>query len=114
MNDRRYPWLVVIPKHPAVELHDLPEEDLLVLARQSSDVSRALALAFDAYKVNVASLGNVVRQLHVHHVVRAPHDPAWPAPVFGHSTAEPYERTELVLRQAALATTDLPRWFRLV
>jgi predicted alpha/beta hydrolase family esterase/diadenosine tetraphosphate (Ap4A) HIT family hydrolase len=92
MNDARYPWFVLVPRRSAVtETFELDPSDRAALAAESSVLAAALANVFDADKVNVGALGNVVRQLHVHHVVRKLGDVAWPGPVWGHSPRVPYQ-----------------------
>ena len=93
MNERRYPWLILVPRRSGLtELDELSARDRGVLAEESSAISAALRAEFGADKINVAALGNVVRQYHLHHVVRTLGDPAWPGPVWGHSPREPYDR----------------------
>lgn len=111
-NERRYPWLTLVPKAPGVhELHELDEDDRSRLLEESCAISRALTLDFRADKVNIASLGNVVPQLHVHHVARFLDDPAWPGPVWGHSPREPYTEEALASLRSRLAQGRLRQWF---
>lgn len=96
MNDATYPWFILVPEREGVrEIYELTEADQLQLLRESSGLARALATAFDADKLNIAALGNVVPQLHVHHIVRYRTDPAWPHPVWGRLPAEPYPEGEI-------------------
>ncbi|WP_207060942.1 HIT domain-containing protein [Motiliproteus sp. SC1-56] len=96
MKDANYPWFILVPRRPDVtEIHHLGEEDQRMLMRESSVLSQNLADIFAAHKMNVAALGNVVRQLHIHHVVRYEGDPAWPAPVWGKHTAKPYSQDQI-------------------
>jgi uncharacterized protein len=89
-NDARYPWFILVPKRSATsELFELSSDDQRALAEESSRLAAAMARAFRPDKVNVGALGNVVRQLHVHHVARSLGDPAWPGPVWGHSPRVP-------------------------
>lgn len=84
MQDANYPWFILVPDRAAVtEIHQLNEDDRAQLLRESCALSRVLATQFRADKLNIAALGNVVPQLHVHHVVRYRGDAAWPAPVWG-------------------------------
>lgn len=102
MNDARYPWLVLVPKRSGVsELHELSSTDHATLTNESRLITAALAELVTPDKLNVAALGNVVRQLHVHHVARRLGDPAWPGPVWGHSPAiarSEAERNEFIER----------------
>lgn len=95
MNDRRYPWVILVPRRAGIrEWIDLPDPDAQQLWLESMQVCRVLRDNFGGDKLNIGALGNVVEQLHVHHVVRTRQDPAWPGPVWGHSAAEPYARAE--------------------
>lgn len=106
MNDANYPWFILVPEREGLrELHELAEADRRALWEESTLLSRALAKAFAPDKLNVAALGNVVPQLHVHHIVRYAHDPAWPAPVWGRLPAKPYfgaEAAKLMARMRPL------------
>ncbi len=98
MNDSRSPWFMLVPRRSAIsELHELNADDRAALATDSIALSEAMARVFDADKLNVAALGNVVRQLHVHHVVRRLDDFAWPGPVWGHSARVPYDEPQHVI-----------------
>jgi diadenosine tetraphosphate (Ap4A) HIT family hydrolase len=91
MKDANYPWFILVPDRKNItEIYQLSPEDQQLLIRESSVLAKSLAKAFDADKINLAALGNVVAQLHVHHIVRYRHDPAWPAPVWGKVPAKPY------------------------
>ena len=99
MNDAQYPWFVLVPRREAVrEIHQLEEHDQQQLLRESSGLSRALMEAFKGEKLNIAALGNIVPQLHLHHVVRYSTDPAWPAPVWGRLPARAYSEPERAAR----------------
>lgn len=84
MKCRALPWLVLVPRRAAIrEIIELTEQDSLQLWREISQLSRILQREFQADKINVAALGNVVPQLHVHIIARYQSDPAWPKPVWG-------------------------------
>jgi diadenosine tetraphosphate (Ap4A) HIT family hydrolase len=92
MNESRYPWCILVPRRSgAKELHRLDDADQLQLLRESTALARAMEAAFAPNKMNVAALGNMVPQLHVHHIARYRCDPAWPAPVWGKFPAQAYE-----------------------
>lgn len=92
MNDARFAWLILVPRRNSVsEITDLQSEDQQQLWRESTQLGAALKEALGGDKLNIAALGNVVAQLHVHVVVRRHDDAAWPAPVWGHGEAEPYD-----------------------
>ena len=91
MNESRYPWFILVPQRPgAGEIYHLAEDDQIQLLRESSALSEGLAALFVPDKLNVAAIGNLVPQLHLHHVVRYRDDPAWPAPVWGRFEPLPY------------------------
>jgi len=91
MQDANYPWFILVPDRAGIrEIFQLSEADQTQLLRESSRLSALLAERFHADKLNIAALGNIVPQLHVHHVVRYRDDPAWPAPVWGRLPARPY------------------------
>lgn len=91
MNDRRFPWLVLVPRRPAtIELHDLESRDRCVLTEEMARAGRLLKTATGSEKINLGALGNIVPQLHVHVVGRRPDDAAWPGPVWGSGLSIPY------------------------
>lgn len=98
-RDANYPWCILVPKREDIyEIHHLDEEEQLQLIRESSRLSEVMTSVFDADKMNVAALGNVVRQLHVHHIARFTDDPAWPQPIWGKLPAKEYSQAELAER----------------
>ena len=91
MDDRRFPWLLLIPRRPGcVELLDLQAEDQAQLWREILAVSGVLKDRLQPDKLNVAALGNQVAQLHVHLIARYREDAAWPWPVWGVGQALPW------------------------
>jgi diadenosine tetraphosphate (Ap4A) HIT family hydrolase len=102
-NDANYPWLLLVPRRPgAREIIDLAEKDQSQLMIEIAHTSRALKEVTACYKLNVAAIGNVVPQLHVHIVARERDDPAWPKPVWGAVPARPYDLAERERFVAAL------------
>jgi diadenosine tetraphosphate (Ap4A) HIT family hydrolase len=96
MNDRRWPWLVLVPQRPDIEeIHDLTPLDQTMVTFETNLVAQALKRLTGCSKINTGALGNVVRQLHIHVVARSEGDPGWPGPVWGHGAREPYRRSEL-------------------
>lgn len=96
MNDRRWPWLILVPQRPGVEeLHELTPLDQAMLTFETNMVASALKRVTGCTKINQAALGNIVRQLHVHVVARSEGDTGWPGPVWGNGQAEPYRRSDL-------------------
>lgn len=90
MNDARYPWLILVPRREATELHDLNARDRALLIEQIALTSEKLKSLTNAAKINVGALGNLVPQLHIHIVARNPGDAAWPGPVWGQGAPIPY------------------------
>ena len=96
MNDAHYPWFILVPEREGLrELHELDDTERARLWEESALLSRALVKGFAPDKLNVAALGNQVPQLHVHHIVRYRHDPAWPQPVWGKLPPKPYYSAEI-------------------
>ena len=103
MDDANYPWLVLVPRVAgARELIDLDPGQRRDLTEETDLALRLLRDAFRPHKLNVAALGNLVPQLHVHVIARFEHDPAWPAPVWGRVAARPYSPEALVERISVL------------
>lgn len=102
MNDATYPWFVLVPRRTGLrELFEMTDDDQVQFMRESTQLASALVREFNADKMNVAALGNVTPQLHIHHIVRYKTDPAWPAPIWGKFPLRPYrdaERTALLAR----------------
>lgn len=109
MNESRYPWLILVPERPDIsEIHELSEADQVQLIRESSALAAHLKHVLAADKLNVAAIGNLVPQLHVHHVVRYHNDPAWPAPVWGRFSPAPYPAMALEQLMERLSLAELP------
>lgn len=96
MNDCQYPWIILVPKVANIsEIYQLSLAQQMTLMEESNQVLELMAKEFNANKMNVAALGNVVSQLHIHHVARFETDKAWPAPIWGSNLVQPYEKKEL-------------------
>jgi diadenosine tetraphosphate (Ap4A) HIT family hydrolase len=103
MNDAQFPWLILVPRRAAMrEIYELGDNDQLQLLRESSALGRALMTLFAGDKLNIGALGNMVPQLHVHHIVRHAGDPAWPGPVWGKLPAQAYATADAARRIAQL------------
>lgn len=90
-KDANYPWCILVPEREDIrEIHHLDETDQLQLVRESCHLSEVMTNLFDAQKMNVAALGNMVPQLHLHHIARFSDDAAWPHPVWGRIPAKEY------------------------
>ncbi|HMF68806.1 MAG TPA: HIT family protein [Phyllobacterium sp.] len=95
MNDRRWPWLILVPQRPNIcEIHEMTPLDQTMLTFESGIAAQALKAVVDCEKINIAAIGNIVRQLHLHVIARNSGDPAWPGPVWGFGTREPYEEKD--------------------
>lgn len=92
MNDSAWPWVILVPMRAGIrEIYQLDEADQQRLLWESSELSRGMMVLFAGDKMNVAALGNMVPQLHLHHIVRFEGDPAWPAPVWGKQAPVAYD-----------------------
>ena len=90
-NDANYPWLILVPKRPGLtEIFDLPEAEQERLLGEIRHAASALKSLTRCDKLNIAAIGNVVSQLHIHVVARRRNDPAWPKPVWGAVPATAY------------------------
>jgi diadenosine tetraphosphate (Ap4A) HIT family hydrolase len=95
MRDANYGWLVLVPRRAdLVELADLGPADRATLIEEIVAAGEALRATDPCDKLNIAALGNMVRQLHVHVIARRQDDPAWPGPVWGAVAARPYAAGE--------------------
>ncbi len=108
-NDTRYFWVILVPAVTrdqnntfVSEIHDLPAPVAADLWSLSGHISKWLKAHTRADKINIAALGNVVSQLHLHVVARHRSDAAWPAPIWGHGAMEPLETSERDRRLASL------------
>ena len=91
MRDAHYPWCILVPARADItEIYQLDSADQQQLLRESSHLAQTMATLFNADKMNIAALGNVVPQLHIHHIARHRDDAAWPAPVWGKVAARAY------------------------
>jgi len=105
MDDARFPWVILVPRIAgARELIDLDEGDQRLLLGEIDHVARALETLLHPDKLNIAALGNVVPQLHVHVIARFTSDAAWPNPVWGRGERVAYGGRERAARIAMLRT----------
>ena len=92
MRDAAYPWVILVPQREGLrDLDDLRDLDRELVMAEVDRVSKALKAAYAPYKMNVAALGNVVEQLHIHVIARFQDDPAWPKPVWGVQPPQDYD-----------------------
>lgn len=105
MDDARFPWLILVPRVAAArELTSLPASDQARVLGEINLAARVLTQLHGPDKLNIAALGNVVAQLHVHVIARRVGDAAWPRPVWGDGTREPY--AEAAARACVTALRD--------
>jgi diadenosine tetraphosphate (Ap4A) HIT family hydrolase len=98
-DDAHHPWLILVPRvENAIEIVDLDPDQQATLIREIDRASRALQTTMKPHKLNVAALGNVVPQLHVHIIARYLEDIAWPRPVWGMAAAASYSPEALIAR----------------
>lgn len=96
MQDRRFPWMILVPERLEMrDLHDLSTEDQIIAMGEIDTASRTLQAIYSPDKINVAALGNMVPQLHIHVIARFTDDAAWPGPVWGVGKAVAYQDEEL-------------------
>ncbi len=92
LDDTRWPWLVLVPRIAgAEEWHVLTKGQRIMIDDEVARVASALKEMTGCQKINIASIGNMVRQLHIHVVARNEGDANWPGPVWGFGTREPYD-----------------------
>ena len=104
LDDSHFPWFILVPKRDGItEIHQLTGDDQKQLLDESIYLSRCLEAVFKPDKLNIAALGNVVPQLHIHHIARFTSDACWPAPVWGAVAATPYAREDIILIRQQLS-----------
>lgn len=95
-KDANYPWFILVPRRAEIsEIFQLDDNDRQQFWKETDFLSKTLSDCFAADKMNVAALGNVVSQLHMHVIVRRRTDVAWPAPVWGKVHAIEYSTDQL-------------------
>jgi len=95
-KDANYPWYILVPRQEDIsEAFQLSDEQQQQLNNESLLLSKALSKSYSADKMNIAALGNMVPQLHLHHIVRYKTDIAWPNPVWGYTNAQAYNKQTL-------------------
>ncbi|SDL42985.1 Diadenosine tetraphosphate (Ap4A) hydrolase [Modicisalibacter muralis] len=112
MDDARFAWLILVPRRPgAREVFELSPGDQAQLWHEATWLGRELKQAVNGDKLNLATLGNQVTQLHLHVIVRSERDAAWPAPVWGFGDPEPYDgkRLESMRERVCKLAERLPR-----
>jgi diadenosine tetraphosphate (Ap4A) HIT family hydrolase len=111
MDDSQYPWCILVPRVANLsEIYQLSLVQRQQLDLESIFLSTTLMDIFKGDKLNVAALGNVVKQLHIHHVVRFADDPTWPAPIWGKLPAKVYSEEGLKACLEKLSNLQKPDW----
>ncbi|MDO9424484.1 MAG: HIT domain-containing protein [Methylobacter sp.] len=96
MNDSQYPWFILVPERADLqEIYQLNKAERELLTEESSYLAENLANLYQADKMNIAAIGNLVPQLHIHHIVRYQTDKAWPAPIWGKFATVPYTEQQI-------------------
>jgi len=102
MNNAQLPWLILVPKTEATELYELEAEQQNHINKLINQLSRFLKQHFDLHKLNIAAIGNIVNQLHIHIVGRRRDDYCWPAVVWGAEGREAYSAAAVAQWQIKL------------
>ena len=96
MNDSNYPWLILVPQiNDLTEFHHIPVERQMDVMNDISIASNVMEKLHQPVSLNVAALGNVVTQLHIHVVARFKEDATWPGPIWGQVPVKPYTEEEI-------------------
>jgi len=96
MNNAQLPWVILVPQRPNItELYQLKQSDISQAQNESLMISKLMMDHFNGDKLNTGALGNIVSQLHLHHIIRFKTDPVWPKPVWGNIEAKPYSQEQL-------------------
>ena len=104
INDSQFPWMILVPRRNNIkEIYQLEQTEQLKLWQESQQLSRGLMEIYKGDKLNLAAIGNMVPQLHLHHIVRYKDDLCWPAPVWGKLPMLPYETQEVLQIQAKIS-----------
>ena len=98
-RDASYPWFILVPKKPDItEIYHLSNQERMQLIKESCLLAETMAKLSAPDKINIAALGNMVPQLHVHHVARYKNDASWPNPVWAAAPQTEYKKDKLQLR----------------
>lgn len=99
MNNRLFPWCILVPRVPQTitEIYQLSATEQQQLLLESAQVAKILTALFEPDKLNIATIGNICPQLHMHHIVRYRNDSCWPNPVWGHGDKLAYSSKEATI-----------------
>lgn len=114
VNDCNYPWFILVPDRDNIrEIYQLEQEDQFQLQRESCALAKFLMEHFQGDKLNIAALGNMVPQLHLHHIVRFKTDRSWPKPIWGNFPAIAYSVDELQKLLLIFTNSNLPQFTKI-
>jgi diadenosine tetraphosphate (Ap4A) HIT family hydrolase len=103
MNDNQYPWFILVPQRKGIkEIYELSQSDRQLLMDESCLLAKTMVELYRPDKLNIAAIGNLVPQLHVHHVARYQTDIAWPGPIWGKFPVSTYAGQTAELQIARL------------
>jgi len=103
MNDSQFPWLILVPEIADIrELFQLNQQQRQLFMEESCHLAETISVIYQADKINIGAIGNMVPQLHIHHIVRFRNDKLWPAPIWGKLPAVPYTDQQLAEQTALL------------
>ncbi len=109
MDNALVPWFVLVPRVDVEELYELTPESRASLDALTDKLSEFIATEFQVDKLNVAAIGNIVRQLHVHLVGRSEGDYCWPGVVWGRPEREKYTQDQVTAIAGKIkASLNLP------
>lgn len=105
INDQQFPWFVLVPRVPEItEIYQLSDNQRAEFWQESALLSKVIMQQFAGDKLNLAAIGNLVPQLHLHHVVRFKNDICWPAPIWGKVAMKSYSHEQVAKIQHQMAT----------
>lgn len=96
MDNALLPWLILVPDTKEIEFYRLPGEQQLDILQKINRLSEILIQHFEAKKLNIASIGNIVSQMHIHVIGRSPEDHCWPSVAWGNPERKPYTQDQLI------------------
>ncbi len=103
MNEQRFPWVILVPRRAGLgEIFDLEAAGAILLLQETTEVARAARAVFAADKINIAAIGNKIRQLHVHVIARTEQDSAWPGTVWDKGERQPMDTATREMRRNLL------------
>lgn len=107
MNNRLAPWFILVPRTAVSEFHHLPPPQQILHLQQIDKITRRIEERLAPDKINIAAIGNIVRQLHIHIIARYEGDYAWPGVVWGRPEREPWEGEKISEMSAIFADLGL-------